>query len=170
MNTNQKVVYQSGLLSLIEMQTNRGKRVSLDMGGDAVLIIPRTKEGNYVLTVQTRHGKKEEVYEFPSGGIRDGETPQDAATRELLEETGAFGKMQFLTTTEPLSGLVKFKVHIFYSDIETMSKEKMNLDKNEKLETVELSHDELITKILSFNIIDGYILLGLGALFMFSDK
>ena len=82
---NSKIIYSSGPVSLIEFESVRGKRVLLDMGGDAVMIVPRTTRNTYVLTAQKRVGSDALVYEFPSGGIKGGESPEEAAKRELLE-------------------------------------------------------------------------------------
>lgn len=165
MNThNSKIVYSSGPVSLIETETLRGKRVLLDMGGDAVLIIPRTKVGTYILTTQHRVGKNDEIYEFPSGGIKANEPPEAAAARELLEETGAKGKLTFLAKVEPLSGLVKFNIYIFLADVDSISESAKELEVHEEVLTVEFTKEELLEKIHSLEVVDGYIMLGLGAL------
>lgn len=168
MNENHsKIIYMSGPVSLKEFTTPRGTRVLLDMGGDAVLIIPRTRRGTYILTVQKRLGNEIPVYEFPSGGIKKGEGPEEAAARELLEETGAVGTLTFVTKVEPLSGLVKFHVYIFLADIDEISEEKKSLDEHEDVSTIELTREELLRKIKSLEMTDGYLLLGLGALEIF---
>ena len=164
MKNKNKLVYQNGPITLSEIETLRGKRILLDMGSDAVLIIPRLKDGRYILTTQTRVGKGGATYEFPSGGIKPNESPEEAATRELLEETGAKGKLTFVAKVEPFSGLVKFNIHIFVADIETMSESNKALEEHEEVATVEFTEHELMEKIRSLKVVDGYVLLGLGAL------
>lgn len=164
MKDKNKLVYQNGPITFSEIETLRGKRILLDMGSDAVLIIPRLKDGRYVLTTQTRVGKDGATYEFPSGGIKPNESPEAAAARELLEETGAKGKLTFVAKVEPLSGLVKFNIHIFVADIETISESNKALEEHEEVATVEFAEHELMEKIRSLKVVDGYVLLGLGAL------
>lgn len=55
---------------------------------DWVLILARTIEGKWVMTKQYRHGTGKIALEFPAGIIDKGETPEEAAIRELQEECG----------------------------------------------------------------------------------
>lgn len=56
--------------------------------GDYVNIVPVTAAGEIVLVRIYRHGVGRTLLETPGGLIDAGETPLDAARRELLEETG----------------------------------------------------------------------------------
>jgi ADP-ribose pyrophosphatase len=55
---------------------------------DWVNIIPLTDDGRVVLIRQFRHGTQSVTLEIPGGVVEAGETPEDAAVRELVEETG----------------------------------------------------------------------------------
>jgi len=55
---------------------------------DWVLILARTAAGKWVMTEQYRHGTGKIALEFPAGIIDKGETPEQAAIRELQEECG----------------------------------------------------------------------------------
>ena len=55
---------------------------------DWVLILARTAGGKWVMTEQYRHGTGKIALEFPAGIIDKGETPEQAALRELQEECG----------------------------------------------------------------------------------
>jgi ADP-ribose pyrophosphatase len=55
---------------------------------DWVNVIALTKSSDVVLIEQFRHGIGEVILEIPGGMIDDDETPETAARRELLEETG----------------------------------------------------------------------------------
>lgn len=55
---------------------------------DWVMILARTKNCKWVMTKQYRHGTQAIELEFPAGMVDQGETPEEAAIRELQEECG----------------------------------------------------------------------------------
>lgn len=55
---------------------------------DWVNVVALTPEGELVLVRQWRHGTRRFELELPAGAVEPGETPEQAAARELLEETG----------------------------------------------------------------------------------
>ena len=58
---------------------------------DWVNIIAITADGEFVMERQYRHGLDKTCYELAAGVVEDGETPLEAARRELEEETGYGG-------------------------------------------------------------------------------
>lgn len=58
---------------------------------DWVNVIAITEDGQVVMERQYRHGLGKTCFELPCGVIEKGETPLEAAKRELLEETGYAG-------------------------------------------------------------------------------
>ena len=65
---------------------------------DAVVIVPRlVPSGRYILIKQFRPPVGTTILEFPAGLIDAGESPEQAAIRELKEETGYTGKVLEIT-------------------------------------------------------------------------
>jgi len=56
--------------------------------GEWVNVVPITADDEVVMVHQYRHGSREITLEIPGGIIDPGETPAEAAVRELMEETG----------------------------------------------------------------------------------
>lgn len=57
----------------------------------AVFVVAVTGEGEVLLVRQYRHPVRDWTLEVPAGSVDDGESPREAAERELAEETGARG-------------------------------------------------------------------------------
>ena len=55
---------------------------------DWVNVIPLTGQNEVILIRQYRHGIGSITLEIPGGIVEDGDSPEDSARRELLEETG----------------------------------------------------------------------------------
>ncbi len=78
-----------------------GRLVDFDILGAAhyVTVAAITQSGEFLLVKQYRPGPEMPLVSFPEGAIDDGESPEQSARRELLEETGyEAGKIVHLKT------------------------------------------------------------------------
>lgn len=81
---------------------------------DWINVIPLTDDGRVVLIEQFRHGTGEVSLEIPGGMVDEGESPRDAAARELLEETGyEAGEVSLLGKTRPNPAIQDNWIHTF---------------------------------------------------------
>lgn len=79
-----------------------------------VNIIALTPASEVVLIEQYRHGIEEMALEIPGGMVDDGETPIEAAQRELVEETGyEAGEIISLGRSRPNPAIQNNWVHHF---------------------------------------------------------
>jgi len=109
----------------------------------AVLIVPRTTDGKFIMTKQYKHGALQVVFEFPAGKIDEGEDVLAAAKRELREETGAEAEKMSLGPIffeDPTNSRGQISV-VFAEGVNL--KYEQALDDNEDIEIITLSNNEL---------------------------
>jgi ADP-ribose pyrophosphatase len=104
---------------------------------DWVNVVALTKNNNVVLIEQFRHGTGEMVLEIPGGMIDSGEPPEEAAARELLEETGySSEEFIFLGKSYPNPALQDNTIHHFLA-----------LDCEKTAETSFDEHESIVTRL-----------------------
>jgi 8-oxo-dGTP pyrophosphatase MutT (NUDIX family) len=80
-------------------------------------IVPVTSAGEIVLIRQYRHGAGASTLEIPGGMVDVGETPEQCAARECLEETGYRAvALRSLGALNPNPALFTNRLHAFYAD------------------------------------------------------
>jgi ADP-ribose diphosphatase len=80
-----------------ELPDGKTKNFYIKITNPAICVLALT-EDNKVLTVeQFRPGPNTVLNELPGGYVDEGETPEQAMARELREETGYEGDVQFVT-------------------------------------------------------------------------
>lgn len=111
---------------------------------DWVNVIAITEDGQFVMVRQYRHGLQSTETELCAGVAEQGETPLDAAKRELIEETGYTSENweEFMTiSANPATH--NDLTHCFIAH-EAKLTTSPKLDETEFLETLLLSRDELL--------------------------
>ena len=80
-------------------------------------------------------------WEIPAGGIDPGETPEQAAVRETLEETGwRPGPIRPLVRYHPTNGISDQTFHLFVADGATRVGEPTEVGESERIEWVAVDH------------------------------
>jgi 8-oxo-dGTP pyrophosphatase MutT (NUDIX family) len=90
---DRRLAFESPYLDVVEKQVDLGGARGVETfwsvrTGGYTAVIALTDDGLIPLVSQYRPAVEAQVLELPSGTIEDGESPADAARRELLEETG----------------------------------------------------------------------------------
>lgn len=81
---------------------------------DWINIIPLTANDEVVMIEQYRHGTEEITLEIPGGMVDEGESPMEAAAREMFEETGYAGsEIITLGKTRPNPAIQNNWIHTF---------------------------------------------------------
>lgn len=136
--------------------------------GPATAILALTKENQVILVKQYRPGPKEILNELPGGYIGEKEKPEEAAERELLEETGYAGKPQPVTSAYDCAYSTMKRYCVVVTKCEKVAEQK--LDKTEFTEVVLMSLNEFRQLLRSGKMTDvevGY--LGLDFLHLLSQ-
>ncbi|MGO9196560.1 MAG: NUDIX hydrolase [Acidimicrobiales bacterium] len=76
-------------------------------GPDAVAVLALTPGDEVILARQYRPGPGKVLDELPGGLVDPGETPAEAAARELLEETGYEGAVEIVGWLPPAANMTR---------------------------------------------------------------
>ncbi len=149
-----------------ELQIGRGafvEKVRIDFGDhrevekyrinerDVAVLIPVTEEGKLLLLRQwrsppnrgTERGKW--MWEFPAGTFNEGEDPEEAGKRELLEETGYTAQsFESIGTGYQMAPRTSLQSHYFIARGAKRSDAGQHLDDDETIEVYEFTPEEII--------------------------
>lgn len=162
--TGSKQVYECGLFKVDEAEAvdkKSGfeiKRSVIRHNGSAVMM-PVDEKSRVLLVRQYRLPADQLLWELPAGKVDDGETPLQAAKRELIEETGYRAKTwRKLVTFFPSPGYVGEKMTIYLAT-ELKEGEAQPME-DERIEKKWFSKKEFTEMIRGNKIMDAKTMLG----------
>ena len=103
---------------------------------DEIVVFALTKKQEVVLIKQYRHGIQKVILELPGGSVDEGESPLEAAKRELMEEAG-YASDTFIEVGygSPNPAIYTNKIYSFLAiDVEQIGKQSAD-----DAETIEVS-------------------------------
>ena len=154
-----KIVYENPWLRLQEDRVispgGENYHYSFLAGNDAVIVIALNQKSLFLLQ-EYRYPTKRSLWGLPAGIISAGETPLEAAQRELFEETGITAKAwkkQGTFFVNPGSNQCKF--HVFSATGLNLSKKEIgHQEGNESILAIKPFPIEIVKKMIRQNKIE----------------
>lgn len=118
-----------------------------------VEVIPTNRKGHMLLTKRAMSKKRGGgKYEFPAGSVLAGETPEDAAKRELREETGLIADdLTYIGSYRDR----QMRREVYIADIPSLLSADIRLQKEETTEYTFFTWDQWIDAISSGEYVRG---------------
>ena len=110
---------------------------------DWVNMVALTADNRFILVRQYRHGVQQNVLEVPGGVIDPGEDAQEAARREMLEETGyRFDTIEEISTLfpNPATSTNKTTTYLLTGGVKV---QEQDLDEQEEIDVILASPAEV---------------------------
>jgi ADP-ribose pyrophosphatase len=116
--TTTRRIYEGRIVNLREEEVvladGHSVRREVVEHADVAVMVPIDPDGNVVLERQYRLPAREALLEVPAGGVDDGESIEEAAQRELREETGfRAGRLERLAGFYATPGYCTEFMHLF---------------------------------------------------------
>lgn len=126
----------------------------------AVVIVAENDKGEILLIDQFRYAVNRTMTELPAGIVEKGENPDDAANRELSEETGwRGGEMERIHSFYSSPGFTNETMYMYHAT--SLTPAKLPHDEDEFIVPRFATRDEVRRLIMSGDMFDGKTLLGL---------
>ncbi len=139
---------------IAEMPDGRTTLYGVCEFGQCVGVLPYVDDHHVVMVRQYRYVQKEnQRWEMPTGGVRAGESPEEAAQRELMEETGyRAGTLTWVNSYLTSKSVCDETAHLYVG--RNLAKVSAVPDETEFLETAVLPFDDVLKMVLESEIRD----------------
>jgi 8-oxo-dGTP pyrophosphatase MutT (NUDIX family) len=164
----EQAIYDSDWLRLamVDVEVPGGRRfdhhvVRMPQDAAGTLVVDDGRDGRRLLLLwRHRFVTDEWGWEVPAGRLDDGETPEQAARRECVEETGwRPGPVRSLATFTPVSGVIDLRFHVFAAEGATQVGEPVDVSESERVEWVDTTR--VREEIIAGRVVDGLSLTAL---------
>ena len=151
-----EVIEPSGVRTTREVITHPG----------SVVVLPVLPDGRILLIQQYRHAAHQYLWELVAGRIDAGESPREAAARELIEETGYRAKsLRVFLYMFPTPGFLEEKMYILLA--KGLTAGEAEPEEDEKITVKSFTRKELEKMIRTGTLRDAKSIAGLLYYFRF---
>ena len=144
--TKQKLGYK--VMSLKTYIMPSGNEYTYTIWGEAgsrtASVVALTADNNVIVSRQYRPGPEMVLDELPGGFIEDGETPRDAALREMQEETGYTTDSPLISLGESVHDAYSNQMNHYFLATDCYQTDGQHLDEEEFIEVALIPIDKLI--------------------------
>ena len=142
-----RTLYRSGRAvlreDLLELPGGQERSYPVLQLGEGAGIVALTARGEVILVRQYRHVTRGFCWEIPGGGVEPGESPEEAAQRELREEAGCrAGRLRRLGGFWPNNAYLDEMIHVYLA--EDLVSDPLPADQDEHLERRVVPFDEAL--------------------------
>lgn len=124
----------------VELETGQKARRELVRHPGAVCVLLRAPDGRIVLVRQFRIGAQKEMLEVVAGILNPGEDPDEAARREVREETGfSLKRLVRMGNLYPTPGYVTERIVCYYGEAGEQGARQLDADERVEVELLEES-------------------------------
>ncbi len=159
------VIYESDYVCLytdkVELSSGHviEKYHQLHYPHESVCIVIFNEKNEILMIREKRYTVGRLEWEIPAGRIETGETREEAAKREAMEETGCTLKdIKFLCSNNPANGMSDLVLHVFAAKVET---EDNIQDADEVAEKVWMPVDDVKRLLKNNQTMDGVSILAI---------
>lgn len=144
-----KVILENGNTAYREVVRHNG----------GACIVPVTKDNEILFVKQYRYPFSKVIMELPAGKLEINEQPEVCAKRELREETGAIGEVEYLTEIYPTPGYSSEIIYIYAAfNVEIGS---LSLDEDEFIDVVKVDINSALEMVKGGEIKDAKTIVGI---------
>jgi ADP-ribose pyrophosphatase len=152
-----ETAYKNDYIELIKDKVRLPSGVEAEFyaldSNDTIVFLALTNERRAILTEQYRPALGLVILELPAGNLKQGESPQEGAKRELREETGwEAEEIVYLGSFYRNPGRDTGSVHAFIG--KGFYQHSPKLDRYEWIEPKEMDFEDLLNKVLNNGIKD----------------
>lgn len=158
---NRKEIFKGHIFDVVvdDVQLPNGKisKRELVFHKGAVCVLALTSDGKMILVKQYRKAIERTIYEIPAGKLELGEedTLEDAALRELEEETGySSDKLTLLADFYSAIGFCNERIRLYLADNLIKVENPRPMDEDEVIELYEVTLEEALSLVASGDICD----------------